>query len=123
MAALQGVDPMSPKWTDLEQRPYMWALIHEALRVMPGVTHRSARIARVENLMYKSQDGKVEHVIPKGTPIGMSSMLNHFNEDLFPDPDEFKPERWLLPDGQPDLKLQKFLLSFGKGSRACLGEQ
>ncbi|KAI4603817.1 hypothetical protein KJ359_003637 [Pestalotiopsis sp. 9143b] len=123
MAALQGVDPMSPKWTDLEQRPYLWAVVHEALRVMPGVTHRSARIARVENLMYKSQNGKVEHVIPKGTPIGMSSMINHFNEDLFPDPNEFKPERWLLPDGQPNLKLQKFLLSFGKGSRACLGEQ
>ncbi|KAH6660958.1 cytochrome P450 monooxygenase-like protein [Truncatella angustata] len=123
MESLHGTDPSNLKWTDLEQRPYLWAVIHESLRMMPGVSHRSARIARDENLFYKSQDGNVEWVIPKGTPIGMTSMLNHFDESLFPDPNEFRPERWLLPDGQPNHKLQKFLIAFGKGSRSCIGEQ
>lgn len=123
MEALQGVDPANLKWTDLEQRPYLWAVIHESLRMMPGVSHRSARIAREEELFYKSRDGKVEWTIPRGTPIGMTSMINHFNEELFPEPNEFRPERWLLPDGQPNHKLQKILISFGKGSRSCIGEQ
>ncbi|UZP35118.1 hypothetical protein NXS19_002934 [Fusarium pseudograminearum] len=121
MADLDGLDPENLKWTDLEQRPYLWAVIHEALRVMPGVSHRSARIAREEDLVYQSQDGNTNWVIPRGTPIGMTSMINHWNEELFPKPDEFLPERW-LENGKPNYKLQKFLISFGKGSRACIGE-
>ncbi|KAG4263688.1 hypothetical protein FPRO04_11349 [Fusarium proliferatum] len=121
MAALEGIDPQTLKWTELEQRPYLWAVIHEALRVMPGVSHRSARIAREEDLVYKSKDGNVEWVIPRGTPIGMTSMINHWDKDIFPNPDEFIPERW-LEGGKPNFKLQKLLIAFGKGSRACIGE-
>lgn len=122
MEDLQGVDPSNLKWVELEQKPYLWAIIHESLRMMPGVSHRSARIAREEDLVYKSKDGSVEHVIPRGTPIGMTSMINHWNTELFPDPDNFIPERWLV-DGQPNYKLQKKLIAFGKGSRSCIGEQ
>ncbi|KAF4459440.1 benzoate 4-monooxygenase cytochrome p450 [Fusarium albosuccineum] len=121
MEDLQGLDPQSLKWTDLEQRPYLWAVIHESLRVMPGVSHRSARIAREEDLIYKSRDGNVEWFIPRGTPIGMTSMINHWNKELFPNPDDFIPERWLV-DCKPNYKLQKMLISFGKGSRSCVGE-
>ncbi|KAF5568437.1 trichodiene oxygenase [Fusarium phyllophilum] len=122
MADLEGVDLQTLKWTELEQRPYLWAVIHEALRVMPGVSHRSARIAREEDLVYKSKDGNVEWVIPRGTPIGMTSMINHWDKEIFPNPDEFTPERW-LDGGKPNFKLQKLLIAFGKGSRACIGEK
>lgn len=122
MEALQGVDPFNLKWTDLEQRPYLWAVIHEALRLTPGVSHRSARIARTEDLVYKSKDGRVQWIIPRGTPIGMTSVINHSNEELFPNPDEFIPERWIV-DGQPNHALEKLLISFGKGTRSCIGTQ
>ncbi|KAM5349723.1 hypothetical protein ACJ41O_006228 [Fusarium nematophilum] len=121
MEDLQGLDPWSLKWTDLEQRPYLWAVIHESLRMMPGVSHRSARIARHEDLIYKTRDGSTEWVIPRGTPIGMTSMINHWDKELFPNPDEFVPERWLV-DGKPNYKLQRLLIAFGKGSRSCVGE-
>ncbi|KAF5516291.1 Cytodhrome P450 monooxygenase aflU [Colletotrichum siamense] len=121
MEELRGVDPSNLKWTELEQKPFLWAVIHESLRMMPGVSHRSARIAREEDLVYKTRDGKKEWVIPRGTPIGMTSMINHWDKELFPDPDEFSPERWLV-DGKPNYKLQKYLLAFGKGSRSCIGE-
>ncbi|KAK0726433.1 cytochrome P450 [Apiosordaria backusii] len=121
MEDLKGLTPSTLKWAELEQRPYLWAVIHESLRMMPGVSHRSARIARTEDLVYRTQDAKTEWVIPRGTPIGMTSMINHFNEELFPNPHAFIPERWLV-DGKPNYKLQKFLISFGKGSRSCIGE-
>ena len=70
-----------------------------------------------------SADGKSDWVIPRGTPIGMTSMINHWNTDLFPEPDEFRPERWLLEDGTQNYALQKKLIAFGKGSRSCIGEQ
>lgn len=120
MDALQGVDPFNLKWIDLEQRPYLWAVIHEALRLTPGVSHRSARIARTEDLVYNSKDGNIRWVIPRGTPISMTSVINHSNEALFPNPDAFIPERWLV-DGQPNYALEKMLISFGKGTRLCLG--
>lgn len=122
MEDLQHIDPPNLKWIDLEGRPYLWAVIHEALRMTPGISSRAARIARAEDLVYRSQDGEVEWVIPRGTPIGMTSMINHWNEELFPRPDDFLPERWLL-DGQPNHRLEKMLISFGKGSRSCLGEK
>ncbi|KAL2018687.1 hypothetical protein VTK56DRAFT_522 [Thermocarpiscus australiensis] len=121
MKDLEGMDPAKLKWTELEQRPYLWAVVHESLRVMPGVSHRSARIARDEDLVYRTRDGKKEWVIPRGTPIGMTSMINHWDPELFPNPDDFVPERWLV-DGQPNYKLQKLLIAFGKGSRSCIGE-
>jgi cytochrome P450 len=123
LADLSDVSPSNLSWIELERKPFLWAIIHESLRMMPGVSHRSARIAREEDLVYKSQDGATEFVIPRGTPIGMTSMINHWDERFFPDPDEFLPERWLLEDGMPNYKLQKTLLAFGKGGRSCVGEK
>jgi len=90
--------------------------------MMPGVSHRSARIAREEDLLYKSEDGKTEWVIPRGTPIGMTSVINHWDKGLFPNPDEFNPDRF-LEGGQPNLKLSKYLIAFSKGTRSCIGEK
>ncbi|KAI3394704.1 hypothetical protein diail_2289 [Diaporthe ilicicola] len=122
LESLEGIDPLNLKWTDLEQRPYLWAVIHESLRLMPGLAHRSSRIARDEDLVYKSEDGKVAWVIPRGTPMSMTSIIQHSNEDLFPDPKEFIAERWLLPDGRQNYAQERHLIAFGKGSRACLGK-
>lgn len=127
METLSDTTPSTLKWTALEQKPYFWAIVQEALRVMPGVSHRMARVARCEDLHYESQPGTAgksyDYVIPRGTPIGMSSVLNHMDPGLFPDPDDFRPERWLLEDGSPNYKLHKYLLAFSRGSRACIGEK
>jgi cytochrome P450 len=91
--------------------------------MMPGVLHYSATIAYKEDLYYKSADGKVKWVILRGTPTGMTSMINHWNEELFHDLDDIIPERWLYADGQPNYQLGKMLIAFGKGSRSCIGEK
>lgn len=46
----------------------------------------------------------------------MSAGLLHQNTSIFPSPREFQPERWL---NNPSLS--RYLLSFSKGSRQCLG--
>ena len=46
----------------------------------------------------------------------MSAALIHVNPKIFPSPHEFRPERWL---NNP--KLDRYLVSFSKGSRQCLG--
>lgn len=43
-------------------------------------------------------------------------MFLHFNPELFPSPQEFRPERWLDNPG-----LDNWLVSFSRGPRSCLG--
>ncbi len=118
---LRDVDPKNLDWQDLENRVYLYGVIQEALRLNYGVSQRLARIARTENLVYQSQDGKYQYVIPKGTPIGASARILNHNEDIFPDSHEFRPERWITSDGQRNLALEKYCIAFSKGSRQCLG--
>jgi cytochrome P450 len=61
-------------------------------------------------------DGKKDWLIPPGTPVGMTSVLVHHDESIFPDSRKFLPERWI---GHPNL--DRYLLSFSKGSRICIG--
>ena len=44
------------------------------------------------------------------------------DERLFPDSFAFRPERWLGSPRAPDGRfLSRFMVSFGKGARSCLG--
>jgi len=43
----------------------------------------------------------------------------HRNEDIFPNPNNFNPDRWLNPTTAR--KLDKYLVPFSKGSRQCIG--
>ncbi|KAK9423441.1 putative cytochrome p450 protein [Seiridium unicorne] len=111
-------------WTQLERLPYLTAVIEEAHRLSFGVTARTARIAR-ETLIYtptsyaahSSNIGK-SFRIPAGTPMSTTTLSAHTAPSVFPDPFVFDPERWL---GEKGRKLQKYQMSFGKGSRKCLG--
>jgi cytochrome P450 len=50
------------------------------------------------------------------TPVGMSILLVHHREDLYPEPFEFRPERWL---GRKPGTYE--WIPFGGGIRRCLG--
>ncbi|KAI9148249.1 Cytochrome P450 monooxygenase TRI4 [Paramyrothecium foliicola] len=111
-------------WAQLERLPYLTAVIEEGHRLSFGVTARTARIAR-ETLTYtptsyaahSSSSGK-SLKIPAGTPMSTTTLSAHTAPSVFPDPFVFDPERWLGEEGR---KLQKYQMSFGKGSRKCLG--
>ena len=49
----------------------------------------------------------------------MSSWTLHQDEDYFPDPARFDPDRW--SDPVETQRLEKSFVPFGKGSRACVG--
>ena len=112
-----------PKWSKLEQLPYLSAVILETIRLSYGVATRLPRVAPDETLIYEGefQDKPVQHVIPPGTAISMSSVIMHANQDIFPEPDEFRPERWLTENGTRRKELEGYLISFSKGTRQCLG--
>ncbi|KAJ6134167.1 cytochrome P450 [Penicillium sp. IBT 18751x] len=108
----------------LENLPYLSAVVSEGLRLSYGVSTRLQRIDPDEALNFRSQSktgSTIEYCIPPGTPVGMTATLIHTHPDLFPEPYEFRPERWLDEQGQRHKRLDKYLLSFSRGSRQCIG--
>ncbi|BAE64654.1 cytochrome P450 [Aspergillus flavus] len=114
-----------PSCRELEALPYL-IIIQEGLRLSFGVATRLQRINSEAPMIFrqkKTNDTIEEKVweIPTGTPVGMTAALVHLNPELFPDPHEFRPERWLDQDGQLHRGLDKYILSFSRGSRQCIG--
>lgn len=99
-----------PSLKQLESLPYLTATIHETLRISYGSAHRLQRIFPDRCIQYK------DFTIPPGTPVGMSAVHVHDNEDIFPEPYAFRPERW-MGEKAP----LKYLVAFGRGSRNCVG--
>jgi cytochrome P450 len=99
----------------LEQLPYLSAVVSEGLRTSYGTFHRLQRVSPDEALIYK------DWTIPPGTPLSIIPMFLHDNEQVFPEPKQFRPERW-LKSGEQRERLEKYLVSFNRGSRGCLGQ-
>ena len=98
----------------LEQLPYLTACVQEGLRLSCGVSSRLQRVCPDETLVFN--DGAKKWIIPQNTPVGMTSLLLHYDESVFPDPTAFRPERWL-----ENPRLDKYLIAFSRGSRQCIG--
>ncbi|KAH8704058.1 cytochrome P450 [Talaromyces proteolyticus] len=98
----------------LEKLPYLTAVIKEALRLSYGVIGRLPRVVPESGAEFHG------YHVPPGTLVSMSSWTMHRNEDLFPGPEEFKPSRWMDPSAAIK-NLDHYLVSFGKGSRQCVG--
>lgn len=91
-----------------EEDEYMRATVTEALRLRPVVPLAGRRLAREMEC-----DGL--H-LPAGADVTPAIWLTHTRPDLYPDPYEFRPERFL---GQAPATYG--WIPFGGGVRRCLG--
>jgi cytochrome P450 len=123
-------DPLHvPSWSTLEQIPYLYGVVQESIRLAYGTSSRTARLATEENLVYHGKwtppssktPVETDYVVPRGWAIGMSAVTMNHAESVFPDSHVFDPERWLDEAGEKRKDLDRYLFSFSKGSRACLG--
>ncbi|ESZ99168.1 hypothetical protein SBOR_0452 [Sclerotinia borealis F-4128] len=120
-----------PSLSTLEKLPYLTAVGQEALRLSMGTVSNLPRLAH-KPLPYTDPTTGHTYIIPARTPLSCATHLIHHNESIFPSCHSFIPERWLsdpitgLPpkvkvaSGEEKL-LSKYLVSFSKGSRQCLG--
>ncbi|KAF2739407.1 putative cytochrome P450 [Polyplosphaeria fusca] len=103
-------------YKQLETLPYLNACISEGLRLATSVSGRLPRINHTAPTTYTSTSRS--YTVPPGTPMSMSIRDMHYNEELFPDPWDFKPERWLGPAAKEN---EKWFAPFNRGARSCVG--
>ena len=96
---------------DMKRLPYTRAVLNESLRKYPPFPMTPRQVNGDFEI-----DGKK---VPKGTTLMISSFVMHRNETYFPDPEEFRPERW-LDDLEKDLPRGQYI-PFGDGPRICVG--
>ncbi|KAI3601155.1 benzoate 4-monooxygenase cytochrome p450 [Moniliophthora roreri] len=96
----------------LEKLPYLTAVIKESLRLSHGTVSPLNRVVPDSGAVISG------HAVPPRTIVSIANPFIHMNPDVFPDPARFRPERWLE---DKDHKLDRYLVSFGKGPRSCLG--
>ncbi|KAK0617473.1 cytochrome P450 monooxygenase [Immersiella caudata] len=97
---------------------YLWAAVEEALRMCPGVPGFLVRESPVDAVV----DG---HLVPAGTHVGVPGWAMHRRSDLYPDPQVYRPERWLQGSESDDelRRLRSAHFPFSRGPRACIGKK
>lgn len=92
--------------------------ILESLRMYPGAGWASKTCTRDYEL-HGSHKGESVRLRP-GDNVMIPVYGLHHDPDYYPEPDEFRPERF-LDDGLKRFKQQGVFLGFGNGPRQCVG--
>ncbi len=106
---LQG---RAPSMGDLGDLPLTNAVFAEGLRLFPPAWAIGRRALEDVDVCGTR--------IPKGCVVLLSPYVTHRDARWFPEPDAFRPERWLTPD-ESRPKFSYF--PFGGGARVCIGER
>jgi len=104
----QLVEGEIPTEEEVENMPYLEGALKETMRLFPAGTW-TGRLAM--------QDFELDsHPFPKGTWVMMSPYITHRISELFPEPYQFRPERWLSihPSAYE-------FMPFSAGPRYCIG--
>lgn len=105
----------SPTWSDEANLPYVRAIVKEVLRWRPVAVLGGQPHASIKDDMYNG------YYIPKGATMLGNLWAIHSNADDFPEPNHFRPERFL--DGSlAHYPQSQGHSAFGWGRRVCPGQ-
>lgn len=104
-----------PQPKDLDVLPILHAVIQETLRLYPSVPGgQPRRVPRPCTLGgYDS--------IPAGTIVQSYAYSLHRTPEVFPEPEKWKPERWLESSPEQLSVMRRWFWAFGSGGRMCIG--
>lgn len=110
-----GFDLPSSKMIDT--LPLLHAIILETLRLhapIPGIEPRVTPPGGCTLAGYTN--------IPAGVRVSAMSYALHRNEEVFPDPERWRVDRWLKAADSAELKeMLRWFWAFGSGGRMCIG--
>ena len=100
-----------PGFEDLVRLPYTTMVIQEAMRLYPPVWGLPRKAVNADEI-----DG---YQIPAGADVMISPYTLHRHPGFWPDPDQFRPERF-APAAPPPAHRYAYI-PFGAGPRVCVG--
>ncbi|KAJ7185432.1 benzoate para-hydroxylase [Mycena filopes] len=104
-------DQQGVTYEQIKDIPYLQATINEGLRLHSTTAIGLPRVAPPGGLFCEG------HYFPAGTELSVPGWTIGHDPEIWGDAMHFRPERWLE---QKDLR--RYLLAFGKGPRACVGQ-
>ena len=117
--AMEGKPLPSPK--DVDELPYLHAIVMETLRLHAAIPGGQPRVSPANATL--GPPGSEISGIPAGVRVVSAAHTLHRNPEVFPEPELWRPERWLDSAGHVDNggdKLRWFW-PFGSGGRMCVG--
>lgn len=106
---LNSIDVANVDPSVITQLPYLNAVCSETLRIYPVVFFSMPRILKAP-MQFMGYD------LPKGMMLSVCTYLTHHRPDIYPEPQRFRPERFLERQFSP----YEFF-PFGGGNRRCIG--
>ncbi|KAH6997368.1 cytochrome P450 [Ilyonectria destructans] len=103
-------------FSDSQSMPYLQAVINEALRLHPATGLPLERLVPDQGATIAGQ------IFQPQTIVGVNTWVEHANPSTFgPDPEVFRPERWLDSDQEKVNQMNRHWMPFGMGARTCIG--
>lgn len=109
--ALDEEDVVAP-YDKVRHLPYLRACIDESMRILPPTSFGLPRRTPHEGALIG------DDFVAGETSVSMSSYVVHRDEKVFPEPEKYRPERWLEEGGKD---LQTSFVTFSAGARGCIG--
>ena len=98
------------RWADLPKLNLTGRVIKETLRMYPPAWVMTRTVTRDTELAGQH--------LPSGSTLVYSPYLLHRRADLFPEPELFRPDRWLAVGSR---RPRGGFVPFGAGARQCIG--
>lgn len=100
----------NPSPMSIVKLPYLTAVCNETLRIYPVGILTFPRVVQADGMEL------LGYSLPNGTAVVGCIYLTHHREDLYPEPKQFKPDRFLTRQ----YSSYEFM-PFGAGNRRCIG--
>jgi hypothetical protein len=99
----------------IDALPLLQACIQETLRRYPAAAGSEPRVTPPKGTIIHG------YPLPGGVRISCNQYSLHRQESVFPDPETWRPERWLDADVEQKAEMNRWFWAFGSGARMCLG--
>lgn len=106
-------DEIVAPYDKVKDLPYLKACLDEGLRLIPPTSSGLPRRTPPEGASILGE------WIPGDTSVSMTIYGAHHDGTIYPDPDAFKPERWIDPAERK--RMEPYFIPFSAGARGCIG--
>lgn len=111
-----GNSSRMPSPRDIDSLPILHSVIMETLRRHTAIPGSQPRITPTIPVSLAGSPP-----FPGGVRVSAQAYSLHRNEKVFPDPEAWKPERWLSTSRESKDEMMRWFWAFGSGGRMCIG--